>query len=183
MDAVFDKALSFTFGVEGGYSNSKADPGGPTNLGVTQGAYTAWRKSIGRGWRFVAYITRQEAIDLYRKDYWLAGRCDDMPEKIAIAHFDACVNHGVGGAAMMLQVVAGVKADGAIGPKTLAAVNLVPEPEFLRRLLNHREEHYLLSPSIGWLNRKTHLNGWINRVNKLRRYLGVPVPLIVKPKV
>ena len=40
----FQKALEFVFHAEGSSNNDAADPGGPTNMGVTQDTYNAYRK-------------------------------------------------------------------------------------------------------------------------------------------
>jgi Glycosyl hydrolase 108 len=35
----FDTCLAFTLKAEGGYSDNSADPGGPTNMGITLATY------------------------------------------------------------------------------------------------------------------------------------------------
>ena len=47
---------------------------------------------------------------------------DDLPEGVDYVVFDCAVNSGPGRAVKFLQEVVKVAADGAIGPKTLAAV-------------------------------------------------------------
>ena len=44
MQANEARALASVFENEGGYSNKPADPGGPTNFGITQRTLAAWRK-------------------------------------------------------------------------------------------------------------------------------------------
>ena len=38
----FDTCLAFTLKAEGGYSDNPADPGGPTNMGITLATYRQW---------------------------------------------------------------------------------------------------------------------------------------------
>ena len=47
-DDFFEKFLEMLFGLEGGYSNRKADLGGPTNYGITQDTFDSWRKKNNR---------------------------------------------------------------------------------------------------------------------------------------
>ena len=53
-----------------------------------------------------------------------------MPEAVAFQFFDACVNHGYGNAARMLQRAAGVPDDGIIGEISLKAINSLPKTTF-----------------------------------------------------
>ena len=45
-----------------------------------------------------------------------------LAPKLAMMHFDGCVNHGNGRAARMLQEAVGATIDGDIGPKSLGAI-------------------------------------------------------------
>ena len=103
---------------EGGYVNNPRDPGGETNYGIT----VAVARAHGYTGR-MRDLPRITAINIYRKDYWLAVRGDDLPPAVAWQVFDSAVNHGVGRACRWLQQVVNVAQDGQIGPKTLAAVN------------------------------------------------------------
>lgn len=68
-------------------------------------------------------IPDDHLADIYRKRYWDACRCDELPDGLDLAVFDTAVNTGPAQAARLLQRIVGVTADGGIGPKTLAAVN------------------------------------------------------------
>jgi lysozyme family protein len=116
----FDTALVALLKHEGGYVNHPSDPGGRTNLGVTQRVWEEW---IGREAteKEMRALTPAQVGPLYRKKYWDAIKGDDLPSGVDLAVFDFAVNSGPGRAAKLLQKVLGVTQDGAIGPMTLAA--------------------------------------------------------------
>ncbi len=121
-DRTFEKAFDHVLEVEGGYVNDPDDPGGETIYGISRRAYPdAWRE--GRP-------TQAQAYAIYR-DIWSDSGAKaiasiDAPgsDKLAIAVFDAAVNHGSGRAAVLLQRAAGagLRQDGKIGPATLRQV-------------------------------------------------------------
>ena len=120
----FEKALSFTFGSEGGLSDHPADRGGLTNMGITAGTlHRAYMQRIV-GHNDVRRLTRAEAAKIYEKLYWEPSAADEMPWPLCALHFDAAVNHGLGGAGKLLQRTLSksrgvpLSIDGAIGPKT-----------------------------------------------------------------
>lgn len=181
----FEKALSFTFGSEGGISNHPADRGGLTNMGITAG--TLHRAYIQRivGHDDVRRLTRAEAAKIYEKFYWEPSCADEMPWPLCALHFDAAVNHGLGGAAKLLQrtlsKVRGVplSIDGSIGPKTkrvlYAAImdmeaNARYRRTFCTTYLDFREQ---LFRAIVANNppQQVFLKGWLNRLEKNRRLL------------
>ncbi|MEM0444201.1 MAG: glycosyl hydrolase 108 family protein [Candidatus Caldarchaeum sp.] len=92
---MFDKALSFTLKWEGGYSNHPSDPGGATNMGITQSTYDAWRNSKGLPKQDVKNLTRDEAARIYRERYWDPLKVDNANPALALIAFDSAVNHGV----------------------------------------------------------------------------------------
>ena len=108
----FDVAVELILVHEGGYVDHPSDPGGRTNYGISQRAYPDLN---------IKELTRDDAIEIYRRDYWVRCQCDKMPGGIALSVFDFAVNAGVTRAIRTLQYVLGVAVDGVIGPKTLAA--------------------------------------------------------------
>jgi lysozyme family protein len=75
---------------------------------------------------------------IYRKDYWLPIRADELPVSIRYAVFDAAVNSGNAQAIRWLQRAVGANADGVIGPRTLQAVRDANPDVVLRRMLSQR---------------------------------------------
>lgn len=104
-----DRVLSH----EGGYVHDPRDPGGETKFGISKRAYPTLD---------IAALTRDDAIAIYRRDYWEPIAGDRLPPAVAFQVLDAAVNHGVGTAIRFLQRAAGVADDGTLGPVTLAAV-------------------------------------------------------------
>ena len=94
MSEPFDTAMTAVLGYEGGYVNDPNDPGGETNWGISKRAYPNLD---------VKNLTRDGAIQIYRRDYWDALGCDRFPSVIAIALFDAAVNQGPVAAVRILQ--------------------------------------------------------------------------------
>lgn len=86
--------LEETLKWEGGYTNHPLDPGGPTNLGVIQERYDQYNTDMKRPKKSVKSITKEEAIDIYRRYYWNEVEADDIPSGLDLAVFDFGVNSG-----------------------------------------------------------------------------------------
>lgn len=119
----FKQSLALTLAYEGGYSNNPADPGGPTNQGITQRVYDAYRKLAGLPVQSVKLISSLEVSDIYRKQYWRLIRGDDLPPGVDYAVFDFAVNSGVSRAVRYIQQQIGVEADATIGMHTIAGIS------------------------------------------------------------
>lgn len=182
MEDAFNRAIAFTLKAEGGLADNSNDPGGLTDLGVTQPPYDEYRHLQGVPPQSVRYITKNEAVDLYRLLYWNRSGSPQMPQALAIAHFDTAVNSGTGGAVMILQRCIGSTVDGAFGPNTLAGLQQSltnsREQAVLDAYLQRREQAYRND-----VNAQYFLQGWLNRLSALRSYLaelpqpaGVAVP-------
>lgn len=158
----FRDALPLVLAYEGGYVNDPADPGGATNKGITQRVYDAYRTAHRVPTQSVARITDPEVEEIYLEQYWKPGHCDILPWPLSMAHFDACVNTGIGQATRLLQRAAGVTDDGVWGPATAATA---PHAQIARLLLERMKFYDQLvaqRPTLG----KFFL-GWIKRVLKL----------------
>lgn len=178
----FEKCLGIVFGAEGGYVNDPVDRGGPTNMGVTAGTLkTAFERGIVQHHN-VKILTRSEAAKIYEVMYWGPSKAPQMPWPLNLLHFDAAVNHGLGGAGRQLQNTLNrilgdgtVTVDGSVGPKTLAALKpCLTKPENVRAvcltLLEVRKAYFLRIVERDE-RQKRFLKGWMNRLAKLRRIL------------
>jgi len=100
-------ALAIILSLEGGCVDHPDDPGGATCYGITQAAYDAWRRDQGLPLRPVTQIERGEVEDIYRERYWEASGAADWDERghpgIALYVFDTAVNHGLRGAARIID--------------------------------------------------------------------------------
>jgi lysozyme family protein len=117
----YDAALARLLAHEGGYSDHPADPGGPTKFGITLAVYRRWVKPNAAA-ADVRAMPVEAAKAIYRTQYWDAMRCDDLPAGVDYAVFDYGVNSGIARSVKALQRIVGVKADGFLGPRTMAAV-------------------------------------------------------------
>ena len=143
-----------------GYVNDPVDAGGETKFGVAKNA----NPSVN-----IARLTWAQASEIYFTKYWTAGFCHKLPGAIAVIHFGACINHGVGRAAKMLQEALDVNVDGLIGPKTLETANKSKPGEVIQHYARVRTSFY---KSI--VQRKPaqakFLNGWLRRINEVEAY-------------
>ena len=155
----WEEALKHILKWEGGYVNHPSDPGGRTNLGVTQRVWEEWTgkpatEADMRG------LTIEMVTPLYKKRFWDAIRGDDLPSGVDLCVFDCAVNAGTGRAARFLQQTVGVVADGAIGPKTLEAVTKMSADEIIEKFCDLREAHF---KSLSTFN--VFGKGWMRRLD------------------
>ena len=117
----FSKCFALIIQDEGGYVNDPRDPGGRTNLGVTQ---RNWETYLNRSVTEIEMrkLTPSDVKTFYKVMYWDKLRGDQLPSGVDYAAFDLAVNSGVSRAARYLQQIAGVTQDGVIGPKSLEAI-------------------------------------------------------------
>ncbi len=154
----FEHALAHVLQFEGGYSDHPSDPGGATNRGVTKAVLEKHRgRAVTK--QEVRALTREEAAEIYRRYYWTAAACDQLPDGVDLAVFDCAVNQGVGRAARFLQQAAQIKTGGGIGPKTLAAAKAAKPDALLVEFMARRMHGYGLLQSLfkvfglGWSRR------------------------------
>jgi lysozyme family protein len=159
----FERAMKVLAVHEGGYSNHKADPGGATMKGVTKRVYDAHRRQQGLDTRDVRQITDAEVYEIYRRQYWMAARCNDLPIGLAYCVFDAAVNSGVSQAVKWMQRSVGVTADGIVGAMTLAAVGRFEVTAVIDEMCDRR-----LSFMKRLKNWPSFKNGWARRVAEVR---------------
>jgi lysozyme family protein len=120
----FDEAFERLIGHEGGYINSRADPGGETNYGISKRSYPG---------EDIKGMTLARAREIYQRDFWGAAGCDALPDGIKFDVFDMAVNSGVTASIRIVQRAAGTTADGVLGPATLLALNSIPAPRLSAR--------------------------------------------------
>ena len=130
----FDDIIEVVLHHEGGYVNDPKDPGGETNFGIAKRSHPDVD---------IKNLTKEEAKDIYYEDYWCANKVPYMPDDLKHIYFDMCVNQGRGRAVKILQRAAnakgaGLKVDGGMGPKTLAAMKDVE----LDRVRAYRVKYY-----------------------------------------
>ena len=158
-----DWIIGNTLGHEGGKANDPTDKGGKTNFGITQKTYDAY------GFKGdVNDLTPEKAKEFYNT-YYDSFNVDSYPAEIRDHVFDMFTNHSPQGVAKILQKAAGVKQDGVIGPKTMAALKKVSRQD----LVDARKEYYEKIMSDDPSQEKFR-NGWIARAES---FGGKPVYL------
>lgn len=158
----FEAALAAVLHHEGGFVNHKDDPGGMTNLGCTK---ATWEKWCGRQVT-EAEMRALEASDvapLYKEKYWDKVYGNDLPAGVDYAVFDCAINSGPGRSIKFLQEALGTTPDGAIGPKTLAAVKAADPATLVSTLCDKRLEFLKELPTWATFGR-----GWERRVHDVR---------------
>ena len=129
---VIDKVLEH----EGGYVNDPNDLGGETKYGITKRFYPDVD---------IKSLTKEDAKDIYKRDYWDKNKIDDLPDNLKHIFFDMCVNQGRGTAVRVLQRAINNKGgnltvDGGFGPGTsVALAKYTPE---VARVRCYRLKHY-----------------------------------------
>lgn len=158
----FLQCLAFVLKSEGGYVNHPADPGGRTNLGVTQKVWEEW---VGHPVTEadMRALSPNDVAPMYKAKYWDLVKGDMLPSGVDYAVFDVAVNSGVGRAAKLLQRAAGVAPDGAIGPATLAAVAECDPKELTFSICRARQSFLESLPTFA-----TFGKGWTRRVSEVQ---------------
>ncbi len=171
-DTGFDRALAHVLKQEGGYTNDAYDPGGPTNLGITLADLARFRGLAPTPDLATAVkaLTAADVAPIYRAFYWAPCHAPQLPPALALFHFDAAVNHGLGAAGRMLQHALGVDIDGDIGPLTLAAAASADPSATLAIYAGIRRDRYRALSTFWRFGR-----GWLARVDAT---LAAAQPLI-----
>lgn len=104
MEDRFNICHAITAKWEGGWSDHPSDPGGKTMYGITEAVYHAWLRNKGQANKPVRNITRKDALEIYRTNYWqpTAERYRLRPG-VDLATYDAGVNAGVSRAIQWLS--------------------------------------------------------------------------------
>lgn len=147
---------------EGGYVNHPKDPGGATNLGITQRVFDEYLAASGIKPYSVKLITRSQAMSIYRVKYWMRIKGDELQHGWDYAMMDAAVNSGPKRAVEWAQEVLGLTVDGVMGPKTRAAIHHAPK----EKLNEYMDKRLAFLKSLDtWA---TFGKGWGKRVEHVR---------------
>ena len=159
----FDKSLELVLQHEGGYVHHALDPGGRTNLGVTQ---RVWEDYVGHpvDEAEMRSLTKELVAPLYRKEYWDAVHGDKLPCGADYLAFDFAVNAGAFRCVKTIQRALNITADGIIGPVTIKAIQDTNAEDFINSFSKAKESFYrslTTFPTFG--------KGWFNRVAESKK--------------
>jgi len=160
----FDKCFELMLAHEGNYVDHPKDPGGRTNLGVTQRVWEEW---MGRpsNEKEMRALTPLMVKPLYKRKYWDAVRADELVSGVDYCVFDVAVNSGPGRAIKILQDCVGATVDGGFGPATMALVKKASsEPNKIIELYCAKRLEFLQSLRTF----ETFGKGWSRRVAEVK---------------
>lgn len=152
-----------------GWANDKDDPGGATQCGITIGTYRGWCRSAGLPVPSTAQlrnITFAHWLAVFRSLFWDLCRADDIQcTPVAWLLVDWVWASGPK-VIREFQALLGVKADGKIGPVTIAAANATNGQELFDKLFAARQAY--ISKCVARNARlKKFERGWRNRLNRI----------------
>jgi len=148
---------------EGGYSSNPADPGGATRFGISAREYPGVD---------IAALTRDDAIKIYWRDWWLKFGFARLPDAAAAKTFDLSVNMGPAHAIECLQRALRacghrVVEDGVLGEGTALAAARADPGSLLSALRSEAAGYYRISAALARGQRANgdheFLDGWLNR--------------------
>ena len=165
--AKYEKLIPTVLKFEGGFANHPSDPGGATNSGVT---LSTFRNVYGKDKTVqdLKNMTNEQWEHIFKTRFWDRWKADDIDNQ-AIANLlvDWLWTSGVYGIKYPQEVL-GVKTDGIVGLKTLAAINYYPnKKELFEKLWNRRKKHFEDIVR----NRpqsKVFLKGWLRRLSDFK---------------
>ena len=128
MTTTFDEIIEEVLEAEGGFVNDPDDKGGATNFGVTQQSYSNFLGAPASV-DDVRNMTREEAKECYKKDFWIPAKVYRLPDNLKHLYFDMVVNMGRRNAGKILQQAVNTKknsavldVDGIIGSGSLSQI-------------------------------------------------------------
>lgn len=148
-----------------GYTHDPADAGGETKFGISKS---------GNPHVDVTALTWEQAKENYFHGYWTAGGCELLSARVAILHFDGCVNNGIGRAGKFLQEVVGAAVDGSVGPGTATKAGTMNEFDVCRLLADRREQFYKADAASN-PSQNRFLSGWLRRISEMRDFVRGPL--------
>jgi lysozyme family protein len=158
----FERAFEIIIGVEGGYGNDPKDRGNWTGGAIGQGKLSGTKFGISAA----AYpevdiksLPKQDAMEIYMRDYWDECECDKLPWPVNLIVFDGAVQHGTKTMIKLLQRAVKVTEDGYFGERSERAVNFYKPKELAALLCSTRIFHY--QKLSGW---QIYGRGWVNRM-------------------
>ena len=192
--ASFDIAYAPLKDFEGGYDNDPDDRGGETYAGIARNFFPAWS-----GWKLIdqikknakskTAINRACKVDHYLVRAWYKTQWFDalglgeLPQPLANEIFEQSVNLGKAGSGKKVQIICNaynylsgakklftdLKVDGAIGPKTLAALKIIlankANAESLVHALNCMQGAHYLELAAKKFTQRKYTVGWMKRTH------------------
>lgn len=152
-DKMIEDMIKYTIdSYEGGYVDHPDDRGGPTKYGITKRVYERWLgRSVSKD--EMRNMPLENAVNIYKEEYFIQPKVQDLPLLLQHVTFDMCVNHGQRQGVKILQTAlqsfpegVNLTLDGRIGPQTVrAAVKTIARhgpSEVLAAIVAERRKFY-----------------------------------------
>lgn len=136
----FDKAIEILLDEEKGYVFHPDDPGGETNFGITKRVYPDLN---------IKTLTREDAVDIYYRDYWDKLSLHLLPPGLNLMVFDCAVNQGQPTAIQFLKSAS-------------IACDAIDIESMITFISNAREDKYFKHPKYQVFGK-----GWSKRLRKI----------------
>jgi len=149
----FTDAVEIILKHESGYVWNPRDPGGETNFGIAKNFYPDLD---------IKNLTRNQAIEIYRRDFWEKCKIELLPSPLRLIVFDCAVNQGPQVSIALLQAALGVKADGDLGPDTLNAIAKANLEKLVQKYSRARLNRYFDNRNFAVFG-----EGWVCRLNEI----------------
>lgn len=157
----FRRAVEVVLRHEGGYVNDPRDPGGETKYGISKRAYPHLD---------IATLTREEAVEIYRRDWWDRYRYGEIRHaETAAKIMDLSINVGPTEAHRIVQRALHacgqrhVIVDGVIGTQTITAINAVKPRAALLAAIRAEAASYYRDLVARRPELRRYKQGWLNR--------------------
>jgi lysozyme family protein len=133
---------------EGGYTNNKRDPGGPTNWGITiYDGRMYWKPNATAD--DMKAMPLSVAQGIYKPKYWDALACDQLPGGLDYTVYDYGVNSGIARSGRILRLELGLpQNDWHVTPDVLAKIATRDPAKLIQAISDER------------LNFLQHLSTW-----------------------
>lgn len=160
--------------LEGGYVNDPHDHGGPTNEGITLAEAIRCHLDLNGDGKVdaadVRLINPAVSEPYYLREWWTPLRCGEIDSQIVADNLLlTAVCCGPRRASALLQLAAracgaSLAIDGAIGPRTIAAVNALDAEKLNAAFAAQIEDYYRRCAEEPGQSR--FLDGWLSRIQR-----------------
>lgn len=159
------KMIPFILKWEGGFSNHPLDKGGPTNMGITFNTFLKYHP--GADIDDLKEMTDEQWLHIFIDGYWAPWRANDIKnQSIANMVVDWAWASGTRTSIKQVQRILGVKEDGIVGRKTLAALNGYSQHDLFKKIKWARYD-FIESIVARDPSQAVFRKGWINRINDI----------------